>query len=300
MSLMVLCRRMYNIAEGNEKGVNMTILAKRIRYYRQKAGISQADMARKLGLIQANYSKYETGSREPRGKRVEEIAEALGIEAEKLLYGEGQGYFNLLNSHLRRCILGDADGFKEFMKHISPTLSAEKLIRDFFQSMVDAFEEGGLFCEGGLLEGVRSEAHPYNKMVSLLEDCGSIDAPCPEEGGFVFSPAVKTCTRFSPDAIKKTMFCAAVNQYVTENGVGPIYRDVAEYHGVDVNVVDEGQLLKLFTMDLYGPYLAHILDSLHLVVEDGGFMDEFGDVFKDSGLMLAPLKLNWGAEEDAD
>ncbi len=41
------------------------------RFLREKVGITQLSLARALGITQATISRYETGSRQPRGEALE-------------------------------------------------------------------------------------------------------------------------------------------------------------------------------------------------------------------------------------
>lgn len=56
-----------------------------IKNFRIAKGLSQKEMAMKLGLERSTYSNYENNLREPREKIIREIADILGIEVEVLL-----------------------------------------------------------------------------------------------------------------------------------------------------------------------------------------------------------------------
>lgn len=66
----------------------MTI-GKRIKAERQKAGMSQKDLAERAGTSAAMIGHYETGYRRPKFDTLARIADALGIS-----YEEFQGWFN--------------------------------------------------------------------------------------------------------------------------------------------------------------------------------------------------------------
>lgn len=59
-----------------------------LRKIRKSKGISQADMADKLGITQDGYGKMERGHIEPSFERLEQIAEALKVSVQELLFGE--------------------------------------------------------------------------------------------------------------------------------------------------------------------------------------------------------------------
>src|SRR2546421_8909433 len=59
-------------------------LGRRIAVERQLAGLSQADLAERLGLEPETLSRLETGNAMPSLARIETIAETLGIEVREL------------------------------------------------------------------------------------------------------------------------------------------------------------------------------------------------------------------------
>ena len=60
-------------------------LGERLKKLRQEKGMSQGDIARKLGVHRSYISRIERGVRNPTVKNVERIAEALGVSPHKLL-----------------------------------------------------------------------------------------------------------------------------------------------------------------------------------------------------------------------
>ncbi|MDR1940018.1 MAG: helix-turn-helix domain-containing protein [Clostridiales bacterium] len=59
--------------------------AQAIKEARQKAGLTQVQVAEKLGVNAKNYNKYESGERAPKDATLEKIAEALNIDVNVLL-----------------------------------------------------------------------------------------------------------------------------------------------------------------------------------------------------------------------
>lgn len=51
-------------------------------------GISQIEMANKLGVAKSTYSMYESGNREPNIQTIRKIADILGVSVEYLMTGE--------------------------------------------------------------------------------------------------------------------------------------------------------------------------------------------------------------------
>ena len=60
-------------------------LGERLKKLRQEKGMSQGDIARKLGVHRCYISGIERGVRNPTVKNVERIAEALGVSPHMLL-----------------------------------------------------------------------------------------------------------------------------------------------------------------------------------------------------------------------
>ena len=63
-------------------------LSEKIIYYRRKAGLSQEQLAEKLGVSRQAVSKWETGEASPEVNKLRTLAEALGVTADELLSPE--------------------------------------------------------------------------------------------------------------------------------------------------------------------------------------------------------------------
>ena len=54
-----------------------------LKRHREKAGLTQAQLAKKVGIVETHYQKLEYGSSEPRITLTRKLAKALGVtEAE--------------------------------------------------------------------------------------------------------------------------------------------------------------------------------------------------------------------------
>lgn len=51
-----------------------------IRFYRQKAGLTQQQLADKLGVSQQYIGNYESGKRQPKIQTLQKIADALDVD----------------------------------------------------------------------------------------------------------------------------------------------------------------------------------------------------------------------------
>jgi transcriptional regulator with XRE-family HTH domain len=72
-----------------------------ILYWRRLKGMKQDELAKKIGISPAALSNIENGSSKPDIERIEDIAEALGVEPNQLLQHPQQFYTSVspLNSH---------------------------------------------------------------------------------------------------------------------------------------------------------------------------------------------------------
>lgn len=56
-----------------------------IRYHRMKAGMTQQELAKALGVTQATITQWESGKTTPCVKRLKRIAFVLGCRVEELI-----------------------------------------------------------------------------------------------------------------------------------------------------------------------------------------------------------------------
>lgn len=59
-------------------------IGEQIRKYRKEAGISQAELGKRLGVSQQQIAQYETGKRTPKIETIANIAGALGVGIKRL------------------------------------------------------------------------------------------------------------------------------------------------------------------------------------------------------------------------
>ena len=56
-----------------------------LRRVREQKGLSQKDVAEKIGVAKSTYSLYESGNREPNVQTIKKIADVLEVSADELL-----------------------------------------------------------------------------------------------------------------------------------------------------------------------------------------------------------------------
>ena len=67
----------------------MVTFGDRLREQRERAGLSQREVAEKLGFSQAAYSQYETMSKAPNVYTAQKLADMFGVSVEYLIRGGG-------------------------------------------------------------------------------------------------------------------------------------------------------------------------------------------------------------------
>lgn len=79
-----------------------------IRELRQDAGVSQSELAEKVGVSQAQLSGWETGRHVPGGTNLRKVADALGVDMSAIAFG---GEVTITNRERLRAILqAELDG----------------------------------------------------------------------------------------------------------------------------------------------------------------------------------------------
>lgn len=56
-----------------------------LRDVREQKGLSQKEVAEKIGVAKSTYSLYESGNREPNVQTIKKISDVLNVSADKLL-----------------------------------------------------------------------------------------------------------------------------------------------------------------------------------------------------------------------
>jgi transcriptional regulator with XRE-family HTH domain len=62
-------------------------LGERLRVARARLRMSQAELARKIGISTISMNQIETGNSDPRASRITKMAEVLGVSTDYLLRG---------------------------------------------------------------------------------------------------------------------------------------------------------------------------------------------------------------------
>ena len=83
-------------------------LGLRIRECRKRRGYTQAQMANKLGMTEANFSSYERDKSQPPSEKLSQIASILGVSTDYLLFGDFEDKLEknlgLLDGHVKNSV----------------------------------------------------------------------------------------------------------------------------------------------------------------------------------------------------
>ena len=118
----------------------METIGDRLKYYRQKKGMTQEEVAEKLGIQKSNYQKYESGQRNPKDERITELAKILDCGFLPIKYGEKDLFIASANDYIRKAIMGEELVYTSFAEDWEyGDLTTE--ITEFFCSYADELEE---------------------------------------------------------------------------------------------------------------------------------------------------------------
>jgi len=81
------------------------MLKDNIKKARLKVGLTQSEVAEKLGVAQAQYARWENGGRNPKDETVKKLAEIFGVTFDKL-QGRNDGLDDIVDL-LRKVELTD-------------------------------------------------------------------------------------------------------------------------------------------------------------------------------------------------
>lgn len=158
---------------------------------RDSRGLTQAELASKLGIMQGTLSKYETGFQEPPAEVVKAFSDTLGY-AENFFYEAGRPY-GLPPFHYRRRKKLSAKALARIVAemnirrmHLSKMLVSFNWKTNTFIPEIDPDEyrgrgKGALTIEDAarsLREMWMLPSGPIDNMIELIEDNGGIVIPC--------------------------------------------------------------------------------------------------------------------------
>ena len=246
-------------------------VSQRIKYHRKKSGLTQMDVAAKLGIRTDNYAKYESGARVPKSDRLVKLAKILGVSYDALNEGVERGFADLLKSHAINVIMGDSGSFSAFLPDMETSSETYPVVAGFFAMGEHSFvadnpafyekymAEPGMAVLIALYEMYRDQGNP-----GALEEIDGI--PLKLEYGLNHHLEAATTLKWA--------FCIAVTRYLTNTDGACIIDEAEELAGDALNHIDP---LQFFAVKVFVPYLSFIIDAVDLCMNTT--IDDFGKAF---------------------
>ena len=97
-----------------------------LKNVREKKGISQKEMAERIGVAKSTYSMYESGSREPNLQTIRKIANVLDVSIEYLMNG-------YVDYELQNNIIKLFSGYEAIAAHFDGEEYTEKELEEIKQ-----------------------------------------------------------------------------------------------------------------------------------------------------------------------
>ena len=110
-----------------KEGVCVTT-GEKIRKIRKEQGLTQEELAKKIGIKRGTLAQYESGKRSPKKETIEKFANALGVDAKEL------GYYHY------RIVFKD-DKYNKWMESIEKAVSLGPTVQDQKKELCDAFAD---------------------------------------------------------------------------------------------------------------------------------------------------------------
>src|SRR5699024_4376136 len=135
-------------------------IGERIKKARKEAGLTQAQLADRLGVSAAMVSQYETGARTPKVETLKRISNALNIDVQNLIY-------NNYAENILKTAVPVAEGLQQALDNLSPGNTSR--IPDNLRSQIIDFSEymDSFFSDLDSDEYVRGMLE--QKYIALLE-----------------------------------------------------------------------------------------------------------------------------------
>jgi transcriptional regulator with XRE-family HTH domain len=249
----------------------MGSVSQRIRYYRNKRGLTQTEVATALGIRTDNYSKYESGARVPRDDRLVRLAKILGVSFDALNEGVERGFADLLHSHAVGVIVGDSGSFSAFALDMEQSVEAYSVISHFFNKGEHKFAaENAQFYQKYMAQpgvvGLIALYDLYKEECDVGTAEQTADSPCRVHYQLDYHLDAATSLKWA--------FCVAVNKYMDRNSLVTIMDETEELMG---DLVDQIGVLQFFAVKVFVPYLSMIIDAVELCMNTK--MDDFEKAF---------------------
>ena len=109
-------------------------VGKSIKNARKKSGLTQKELAAKLGLATGTIQQYELGKRQPRLDQLRKIADALNVNWTDLVQEEYQG--KIVVDHMKRVISNLSNSADKSVSEAEKLIEDSKLKTDAIVSLI--------------------------------------------------------------------------------------------------------------------------------------------------------------------
>ncbi|MBB5887718.1 helix-turn-helix domain-containing protein [Lactovum miscens] len=107
------------------------IFDRNVKFYREKAGLTQKELGLKMGKSESAISKWESGINSPKLEEIEQLAKVLDVEMDTLVYGKikvSQDKLLEIDDVLDRNVAWQGNKLSE---------GAKKVVKDQLQSLLE-------------------------------------------------------------------------------------------------------------------------------------------------------------------
>ena len=246
-------------------------ISQRIKYYRKRNGMTQMDVAAKLGIRTDNYAKYESGARTPRADRLVKMAKILGVSYDALNEGVERGFADLLKSHAINIIIGDKVSFSAFPFDMESSVETYPIVVRFFLMGEHRFVAGNpAFYKKYIAQPDMAALITLYEMYMDQSNPGA-----PEEiDGISLKLNYQLNHYLEAVTTLKLAFCIAVTKYLKSTDGAAI---IDEAEQLAVNVLEHINSLQFFAVKVFVPYLSFIIDAVELCMNTT--IDDFEKAF---------------------
>jgi len=234
----------------------MSDIYKRIKRYRNKRGLTQLDVATKLGIRVDNYSKYESGARIPRSDRLVKLAEIFDVSYNALSEGVEREFLDLLNSHAVGSVVGEPGSITMFVPDMDSIGEPYFIVAEFFNKWEHKF--------------VTDQPEFYQKyldrpnlagLIALYDMCmDQCDTPLPEQDITLNYTHIPVNTLESTTTLKLA-FCIAVKKYLEYTADNTILDETEKLAG---DILKQLCPFQFFAVKVFVPYISFIVDAVKL------------------------------------
>jgi len=234
----------------------MKTMAQRIKYYRNKKGLTQEAVADHLGIRTSNYARYESGERKPKDEKIIAMANFFDVSYDAIRTGIEREFAALLYRHAVSATLGEVDVFNSFLCDMDNSSEAYDVIRTFLDKGDENFKRHDKVYYEQFIEtpDIKSLSSLYELYKNQLMSCINAEGCDAEnEEGDVKEP--NGYPSLGAETTTKWAFCVGAHNYLLNTNTEDIIREVENYSG---NI----EPLQFFAVKVFVPFISFIAETV--------------------------------------